>query len=95
MRKAEKSIKHSQRRIYKKVKGSSGRKKARKLYAKKHLKGRGEAFAYKNYATNRQLNSANASPVRQRIEHAKKIARNVCRSNVNVTVMICLGVETA
>ena len=46
-RKAEKSIKHSQRRIYKKVKG------------------RGEAFAYKNYATNRQLNSANASPVRQ------------------------------
>ena len=76
-RKAEKSIKHSQRRIYKKVKG------------------RGEAFAYKNYATNRQLNSANASPVRQRIEHAKKIARNVCRSNVNVTVMICLGVETA
>ncbi|MDB9438759.1 hypothetical protein PN450_18595 [Dolichospermum lemmermannii CS-548] len=58
-------------------------------------KGRGEAFAYKNYATNRQLNSANASPVQQRIEHAKKIARNVCRSNVNVTVMICLGVETA
>ncbi|MBS9392591.1 MAG: hypothetical protein PX483_13380 [Nostocales cyanobacterium LE14-WE4] len=58
-------------------------------------KSRGEAFAYKNYATNRQLNSANASPVRQRIEHAKKIARNVCRSNVNVTVMICLGVETA
>ena len=34
-------IKHSQRRIYKKRKGSSGRKKARKLYAKKHLKGRG------------------------------------------------------
>jgi putative transposase len=57
------------------------KKKARKLYAKKHLKGRGEAFAYKNYATNRQLNSANASPVRQRIEHAKKIARNVCKSN--------------
>ncbi|MEI3649166.1 MAG: hypothetical protein V6D39_04110 [Dolichospermum lemmermannii FEM_B0920] len=54
-------------------------------------KSRGEAFAYKNYATNRQLNSANASPVQQRIEHAKKIARNVCRSNVNVTVMICLG----
>ena len=81
LRKAEKSIKHSQKRIYKKVKGSSGRKKARKLYAKKHLKGRGEAFAYKNYATNRQLNSANASPVRQRIEHAKRIARNVCKSN--------------
>ncbi|MCE2703367.1 MAG: transposase [Anabaena sp. 49633_E8] len=36
LRKAEKSIKHSQKRIYKKVKGSSGRKKARKLYAKKH-----------------------------------------------------------
>ena len=58
LRKAEKSIKHSQRRIYKKRKGSSGRKKARKLYAKKHLK----------------VN-------RQRIEHAKKIARNVCKSN--------------
>ena len=56
--KAEKSIKHSQRRIYKKRKGSSGRKKARKLYAKKHLK----------------VN-------RQRIEHAKRIARNVCKSN--------------
>jgi len=58
LRKAEKSIKHSQKRIYKKVKGSSGRKKARKLYAKKHLK----------------VN-------RQRIEHAKRIARNVCKSN--------------
>ncbi|QEI42830.1 hypothetical protein BMF77_03443 [Dolichospermum sp. UHCC 0315A] len=58
LRKAEKSIKHSQRRIYKKVKGSSCRKKARKLYAKKHLK-----------------------VSRQRIEHAKKIARNVCKSN--------------
>ena len=58
LRKAEKSIKHSQRRIYKKHKGSSGRKKARKLYAKKHLK-----------------------VSRQRIEHAKRIARNVCKSN--------------
>ena len=58
LRKAEKSIKHSQKRIYKKVKGSSGRKKARKLYAKKHLK-----------------------VSRQRNEHAKRIARNVCKSN--------------
>ncbi|MBS9394570.1 MAG: transposase [Dolichospermum sp. LBC05a] len=58
LRKAEKSIKHSQKRIYKKVKGSSCRKKARKLYAKKHLK-----------------------VSRQRIEHAKRIARNVCKSN--------------
>ncbi len=56
--KAEKSIKHSQRQIYKKQKGSSGRKKARKLYAKKHLK-----------------------VSRQRNEHAKRIARNVCKSN--------------
>ncbi|ALY07456.1 transposase [Nodularia phage vB_NspS-kac65v162] len=38
LRKAESKIKHSQRRIFKKVKGSSGRRKARKLYAKKHLK---------------------------------------------------------
>jgi putative transposase len=58
LRKTEKSIKHSQRRIYKKQRGSSCRKKARKLYAKKHLK-----------------------VSRQRIEHAKRIARNVCKSN--------------
>jgi putative transposase len=38
LRKAESKIKQSQRRIFKKVKGSSGRRKARKLYAKKHLK---------------------------------------------------------
>ncbi|MBW4476870.1 MAG: transposase [Tolypothrix brevis GSE-NOS-MK-07-07A] len=37
LRKSETTIKKSQRRIYKKVKGSSGRRKARKLYAKKHL----------------------------------------------------------
>ena len=58
LRKAEQSIKKSQRQIYKKVKGSSGRRKARKVYAKKHLK-----------------------VSRQRIEHAKRIARNVCTSN--------------
>lgn len=58
LRKAEQSIKKSQRQIYKKVKGSSGRKKARKVYAKKHLK-----------------------VSRQRNEHAKRIARNVCTSN--------------
>ncbi|VXD14192.1 transposase [Planktothrix serta PCC 8927] len=56
--KAENSIKKSQREIYKKVKGSSGRRKARKIYAKKHLK-----------------------VSRQRNEHAKRIARNVCTSN--------------
>lgn len=37
LRNAEKSIKKSQRHIYKKLKGSSGRRKARKVYAKKHL----------------------------------------------------------
>ena len=58
LRKAEQSIKQSQKQIYKKVKGSSGRRKARKVYAKKHLK-----------------------VSRQRIEHAKRIARNVCKSN--------------
>ncbi|MBD2481509.1 RNA-guided endonuclease TnpB family protein [Planktothrix sp. FACHB-1365] len=58
LRKAEQSIKQSQRQIYKKVKGSSGRRKARKVYSKKHLK-----------------------VSRQRIEHAKRIARNVCTSN--------------
>jgi len=58
LRKAEQSIKRSQKQIHKKVKGSSGRRKARKAYAKKHLK-----------------------VSRQRIEHAKRIARSVCKSN--------------
>ena len=58
LRKAEKSIKKSQRQIYKKVKGSLGRQKARKVYAKKHLK-----------------------VSRQRNEHAKRLASNVCKSN--------------
>ncbi|HYW18045.1 MAG TPA: transposase [Nodularia sp. (in: cyanobacteria)] len=38
LRKAEKSVKHTQRRIYKKKKGSSGRKKARAIFARKHLR---------------------------------------------------------
>ncbi|BAZ30687.1 transposase, IS605 OrfB family protein [Cylindrospermum sp. NIES-4074] len=56
--KAETSVKHSQRRIYKKKKGSSGRKKARAIFARKHLR-----------------------ISRQRHEHAKRVARNVCKSN--------------
>ncbi len=58
LRKAETSIKQSQRRIYKKVKGSLGRRKARKVYAKKHLR-----------------------VSRQRIEHARRVARCVIKSN--------------
>lgn len=38
LRKAEKEIKRSQRKIYKKKKGSSGRRKARGVYARKHLR---------------------------------------------------------
>ena len=38
LRKAEVSIKKSQRQIYKKVKGSAGRRKARARYSKKHLR---------------------------------------------------------
>jgi putative transposase len=38
LRKAEKQVKHAQRRIYKKEKGKNGRKKARNRYARKHLK---------------------------------------------------------
>lgn len=38
LRKAEKDIKRVQRKIYKKKKGSPGRKKARGIYARKHLK---------------------------------------------------------
>ncbi|NEQ70247.1 MAG: IS200/IS605 family element transposase accessory protein TnpB [Symploca sp. SIO2D2] len=38
LRKAEQDIKRSQRNIYKKKKGSTGRKKARGIYARKHLR---------------------------------------------------------
>ncbi len=38
LRKAEKDIKRSQRKIYKKKKRSSGRRKARGVYARKHLR---------------------------------------------------------
>jgi putative transposase len=38
LRKAEKQIKHAQRRIYKKEKGKNGRSSARNRYARKHLK---------------------------------------------------------
>ncbi len=38
LRKADKHIKHAQRRIYKKVKGSSGRRKVRARYCRKHLR---------------------------------------------------------
>jgi putative transposase len=58
LRKGEALIKHAQRRIYKKVKGSTGRRKARARYSKKHLR-----------------------VSRQRNEHAKRLARNVCKSN--------------
>ena len=61
LRKAEKSIKHAQRQIYKKQKGKNQRPKARQRYARKHLK-----------------------VSRQRNEHAKKIARNVCKANALV-----------
>ena len=56
--KAEKAIKHAQRRIYKKEKGKNNRRKARRRYSKKHLK-----------------------VSRQRIEHAKRLARHVVKSN--------------
>lgn len=58
LRKAEKAIKQAQGRIYKKKKGSSGRRKARGIFARKHLR-----------------------ISRQRNEHAKLMARNVCKSN--------------
>jgi putative transposase len=38
LKKIEKSVKHAQRRIYKKKKGSSERKKARAIFSKKHLR---------------------------------------------------------
>ncbi|MFP5275436.1 RNA-guided endonuclease InsQ/TnpB family protein [Coleofasciculus sp.] len=58
LRKAESSIKHAQRCIYKKIKGSSGRRKARSQYSRKHLR-----------------------VSRQRTEHAKRLARHVCKFN--------------
>ncbi|WP_017316665.1 RNA-guided endonuclease InsQ/TnpB family protein [Mastigocladopsis repens] len=61
LRKAEKSIKHAQRQIYKKEKGKNQRRRARQRYAKKHLK-----------------------VSRQRSEHAKRLARCVCKANALV-----------
>ena len=58
LRKIEPTIKHAQKRIYKKKKGSTGRRKARAIFARKHLR-----------------------ISRQRNEHAKRIARNLCKSN--------------
>jgi putative transposase len=63
LRKAEQDIKRVQRNIYKKKKGSSGRRKARGVYARKHLK-----------------------VTRQRNEHAKKLARNLCLANAKVVL---------
>ena len=63
LRKAEQNIKRSQRNIYKKKKGSSGRRKARGTYARKHLR-----------------------VTRQRNEHAKRLARNLCLANAKVVL---------
>ncbi len=63
LRKAEKDIKRSQRQIYKKKKGSSGRQKARGVYGRKHLR-----------------------VTRQRNEHAKRLARNLCLANATVVL---------
>ncbi|WP_414589740.1 RNA-guided endonuclease InsQ/TnpB family protein [Scytonema sp. PCC 10023] len=61
LRKAEKAIKHAQRRIYKKERGTNNRRKARGRYARKHLR-----------------------VSRQREEHAKRLARCVCKANALV-----------
>jgi putative transposase len=61
LRKAEKFIKHAQRRIYTKEKGKNNRRKARGRYARKHLR-----------------------VSRQREEHAKRLARCVCKVNAFV-----------
>jgi putative transposase len=61
LRKAEKAIKHAQRRIYTKEKGKNNRRKARGRYARKHLR-----------------------VSRQREEHAKILARCVCKANAFV-----------
>lgn len=58
LKKAEPAIKHAQRQIYKKSKGSNNRRKARARFSRKHLR-----------------------VSRQRDEHAKRVARNVCQSN--------------
>nr|WP_198954141.1 RNA-guided endonuclease TnpB family protein [Moorena bouillonii] len=63
LRKAEKDIKRSQGKIYKKKKGSSGRNKARGIYSRKHLR-----------------------VTRQRNEHAKRLARNLCLANAKIVL---------
>ena len=49
--------------------------------AKQHLKGRGEAFALKDYTTNGKFIYANASPVQQREDKARKDALALLKSN--------------
>lgn len=63
LRSCETDIKRVQRNIYKKKKGSSGRRKARGVYARKHLR-----------------------VTRQRNEHAKRLARNLCLANAKVVL---------
>ena len=63
LRKSEDTIKRSQRNIYKKKKGSFGRRKARGIYSRKHLR-----------------------VTRQRNEHAKRLARNLCLANAKVVL---------
>ena len=58
LRKAEPSIRHAQRQIYKKKKGSNNHRSSLARYSKKHLR-----------------------VSRQRTEHAKRLARHVCKSN--------------
>ncbi|NET58912.1 MAG: transposase [Symploca sp. SIO2E6] len=65
LRKSEDKIKRFQRNIYKKKKGSTGRKKARGVYARKHLK-----------------------VTRQRNEHAKRVARNLCLAFTKCSVSV-------
>ena len=63
LRKGETAIKHSQRAIYKKVKGSSGRRKARAKYARIHLRVRCDSLVsritvinpYIGYPTRQQI----------------------------------------
>ncbi|XWK86529.1 MAG: transposase [Phormidium sp.] len=84
-RKGETCLSRLNRRKSKKFKKgkpiSKNYQKARNRYARKHLKGRGEAFALKDYATNRKVIYANASPVQQREEFVKRVALRLIQSN--------------
>jgi putative transposase len=76
LRKAEKSIKHAQRRIYTKEKGKNQRRKARQRYARKHLKVSRQRHEHAKEKA-RNVNKANALVAYEDLK-VKNMVKNHC-----------------